>query len=115
VPLQKYPAAQSLADVAQLVLQDEPPHWYAPQLEVAGVEQLPRPSQYAVDVSVPPVHEAAEHTVDVPGGVPHATRFEPLHVALQTPVPVHAGRAPTGAPETGVHVPTLPATLHASH
>jgi hypothetical protein len=58
---------------------------------------------------------AAAQTVDTPGGSPHLVRSEPLHCALHAPVPTHAVRVPRGAPLTAMHVPTLPATLHASH
>jgi hypothetical protein len=54
------------------------------------------PTKPAQDVRVLPSHSAAEH-----GFVADATG--------------HAGRLPCGLPATGVHVPALPSTSHASH
>jgi hypothetical protein len=46
----------------------------------------------------------------------HEVVTTPLQTPSQpVPSPGHAGRAPTGGPETGVQVPTVPGTLHASH
>jgi hypothetical protein len=70
---------------------------------VVGEPQLPAPSQYAIDVLTPDAHAAATHEVLVPGGVPHAMRFEPSHCAWHAPVPGHALRAPCGGPATVVH------------
>jgi hypothetical protein len=45
-----------------------------------------------------------------------AVRWEPSQSPPQgEPSSTHAGRAPAGAPLVGVHVPTEPGTLHASH
>jgi len=44
------------------------------------------------------------------------SRTLPSHVPPQVePSESHEGRTPRGEPVTGVHAPSLPPTLHASH
>jgi hypothetical protein len=104
--------------LVQFDLQLVPPHTYAPHDDAVTEEQVPRPLQYAVGVALPLVQLAAAHTVEVPGGEPHAMRLLPSQLAWHVPVPVHDVRVVTplwGAPTTGMHWPTLPPTSHASH
>jgi hypothetical protein len=82
-------------------------------------EQNPVPVQLAADRATPPVHEAERHGVVELGKV-HAVLNAPLHVPWQTvPSPAQAARnagGPTsGSPVTALHVPSDPATSHASH
>ena len=66
-------------------------------------------------VSTPDAHEAELHEVVEPGyehDVPVVPSQRDPH-DVPEPVPPHAGRPPTGAPTTLLHVPTEPATLHA--
>jgi hypothetical protein len=79
------------------------PHTYGTHAVVVGVPQFPAPSQYATDVDAPALHAEGRHEVLMPGGVPHAMRFDPSHVAWQTPLPGHTLRDPCGAPATAVH------------
>ena len=76
---------------------------------------MPAPSQKAIPVSTPPVHEAAAQLVDVPLIEAHLVRSAPSQAAWQAPDPEQAVRAPCTAPATATHVPTLPPTSHASH
>jgi hypothetical protein len=77
--------------------------------------QDPAPPHTAWAVAIPPTHDAAPHTVPLPGWV-HAFAFvpsqEPPHA---DPSLAHAARAPCGWPETGTQVPTEPATSQAWH
>ena len=88
---------------------------YGAQVSVTGVGQLPVPTHVVMSDAMPSLQLGGAHVTLEPGGVPHALRMEPLHWALQSPVPLHAERAPWGAPETALHVPSAPPTSHASH
>jgi hypothetical protein len=70
--------------------------------------------QVAARYDTPPLQVAAAHCVSSPGYV-HAAPSVPLHCPVQLPSPAQAGLEPRGAPETGAHRPSLPATSHASH
>jgi hypothetical protein len=65
---------------------------------------------------LPGVHTDPQDVL--PFGYVHAFVVEPLHEPLHIGCigsELHAGRPPTGAPVTGLHVPCEPATLHAWH
>jgi hypothetical protein len=112
--LQYEPVVQSLSpahDVAHAL----PLHTYGAHWRLAPpAAQLPAPSHVIACVSVDPLHDCAEHTVDAPGKL-QAARVWPSQLPAHAPLPAHAARTPTGAPFTALHVPTEPATLHASH
>jgi hypothetical protein len=104
-------------------LQAEAPHAYAPHAFVV-VGHPPAPLQVADTVSVPrPVvvlvaHESVPHAIVPAVGYTHAVRLLPLHTAVHSvpaPAPPQAGRAPSGLPTTGAHVPGVPGRLHDSH
>ena len=84
------------------------------QLTVCTAGQAPLPSQPAPSVAVPPVQLAARHDVPVPGYV-QAVRFVPSQEPPQVaPAPAHAVCPVRGAAVTGVHVPLVAASAHAS-
>src|SRR4051794_22721192 len=76
--------------------------------------QPPPPLQVPTGVTTAPPAPGAQvcmpHIV-APPGYWQATCV-PSQVPMQLPLPLQV-RPPTGGPVTGVHVPTLPATLHA--
>jgi len=78
----------------------------------------PAPLQVDTCVSVLPLQVYAPHGLAVPG-YEQAVVVTPSQRRAQsvpTPVPPHEARdVPCGAPFTGVHVPTNPATSHAEH
>ena len=83
-----------------------------------GCGHVPAPSQNATSDARPPEHPAGLHTMPSPGYVqvlPFLPSHAPAQVLSVALVPLHAGRGETGAVVTGVQVPSLPATLHASH
>jgi hypothetical protein len=86
---------------------------------VIAAGQLPLPSQLAGSVATPFVQLALLHDCDDPTKPPHVPRVVPSHCAVAhtsaSPPFGHAPRAPCGAPDTGAHVPSAPATSHASH
>src|SRR5579862_2231453 len=91
------------------------PQTYAPHDVLTGAGQEPAPLQLAAAVATPFVQLAARHEVD-PDGYAQLDTFEPSQNPLHVePSPAHAARGETGAPVTGEHVPTSPATLHAWH
>lgn len=114
-PRQKSPVGQS-----EFVLQ--PAHCVAPQMPGAqscvrldGHEPWPSQNSRSVAVCAGASQDAARHSTVWPGTV-HDVVTTPLHTPSQPVLsPGHAGREPTGGPETGVHVPAVPGTLHASH
>ena len=111
--LQNAVETQSAA-LAQVVLQVVSPQLNGAQVFVAGVApQLPAPVQYAAGCSTPPTQVAVTHAVPVPGAL-HVAEI-PSQVPAQVPVPPHAPCPGRGAPETSVHVPTFPDSLHDSH
>jgi hypothetical protein len=68
-----------------------------------------------VAVATPPLHAAGAQAV-VAGGNVHEAVTRPSQAPPQgVPAPAHAGRAPTGAPSTGLQRPTNPGTLQAAH
>jgi hypothetical protein len=82
-------------------------HWVC----VPGV-QLPAPSQVAAPVATPAVQLATpQETV----GKVQALVSVPLQLPTQAPVPAHAARVPTGAPVTGLQVPSFAGRLQAAH
>jgi hypothetical protein len=112
------PAAQS-SSLVQRSLHAVPSHAYGSHFFVTGVGQCPWPSQLAGRVATPAVQLAETQLTDEPTKPSHDARVFPSHCAaehgsLAEPVG-HAPRDPCGIPATGVHVPGLPATSHASH
>jgi hypothetical protein len=92
-----------------------PLHVYAPQLVDETGLHTPAPLHVRAGVKEPAVQLAgAQPVVDVGKG-PHDVRVAPSHCASHPPDPAHGVRVPRGAPETAMHVPTLPPTLQASH
>jgi hypothetical protein len=117
-PLHVLPSAQSVS-IAQIVLHAVAPHEYAPHATAGGVLQLPLPSHTPTSVPIPSVQLAASHVIVAPAYPSHAVAVMPSHSAAShglSALPIaHAAREPTGLPTTGVHVPAVPNTLHASH
>jgi hypothetical protein len=81
----------------------------------------PAPSQvevcFSMYVLLLPVQLLPPQVLEEPGAW-HVIVSVPLHTGPHSepePVPVHAERAPCGAPVTGLHVPTTPVTSHAAH
>ena len=115
---QRSPPVQS-ASLAHLLLHVVPPHTNGAQSFVSGVGQLPLPSQAAASVATPFAQLACTHVTDEPTNPVHDVRVLPSHCAalhgLSAEPFGHAARVPCGAPATGVHVPSLPSTSHASH
>jgi hypothetical protein len=99
-----------------VVLHVDPPQTYGAQEIDCDPTHAPAPLQLPTVVAVPAV-QPAPHAL--PLGSEHALRSDPLQLAAEhagSPVPgVQAGRAPCGAPVTGVHTPAEPARLQASH
>lgn len=81
---------------------------------VAAVVQAPEPLHTDAVVALPPEQTAAVQTV-VASGSTQAFPLTPSQVPLQGAVPPHGVRGDTGAPFTGVHLPSEAATLHDSH
>src|SRR5438132_1969373 len=100
----------------QLVLQAVVSQMYGLQLELAGAGHAPAPSQLADAVAVPLPQLAPRHC---------AVGYAQAAMLLPSQLPPHvlpslaqAARAPPlrcGAPDTGVHWPTEPATSQAWH
>ena len=115
---QRSPSVQSVS-ATQSFLHEVPLHTYGEQSLVTGVGQFPRPSQAAGSVATPAVQLAWMHVTDEPTKPAHDVRVLPSHSAaehgLVADATGHAGRVPCGLPTTGVHVPALPSTSHASH
>lgn len=84
------------------------------QVVAAGFVHVPAPSQVEAGVTTPLAQVAGAHTVLSPGNAQVFPSL-PSQVPLHDPVPEQPARAPTGAPETGWHVPTEPDSLHDSH
>jgi len=77
--------------------------------------QDPLPSQVAACTATPALHEASRQLVPLPGYA-QAAGWVPSHAPPQTePSDTQAVRALRGAPATGVQVPALPLSAHASH
>ena len=103
------------ASFVQLPRHAVPLHTYSPQSCVWSAGHEPAPSHFAPSVAVPAAHDGARHCV-VPPGYVQAARVVPSHAPAQSePSVAHAVFALCGVPVTGEHVPTLPATSHASH
>jgi hypothetical protein len=106
--------------VVQAVRHFEALHLYvlqSPELAVHEPDPLQVPRRVNVESEAPSVHVSAPQFVVGVGNV-QALAFTPSQViphVVPAPVPVHAGRDPTGAPFTGEQVPTSPPTLHAWH
>ena len=81
--------------------------------------QLPFPPHTPTSIPIPSVQLAAPHAVIAPAYPSQVVAVMPSHSAAAhglSALPVaHAGREPTGWPTTGVHVPAVSITLHASH
>jgi hypothetical protein len=80
--------------------------------------QLPAPSHVAANVCTPFAQLASRHFVDVPTKLAHIVRLLPSQLAAAHTSVAPVGqlvRLPCGAPVTGAHVPSAPATSHASH
>jgi hypothetical protein len=79
----------------------------------------PVPSQSARATKRAPVHEALRHSTSFPGSAAQNALSWPSQLGAahaSVLLLAHAGRVvPCGAPFTGVHVPSEPTTLHASH
>jgi len=111
------------ASLAQFAWQPSPValHLIVPlaQLTAAPLAHEPMPlhaagATFAAVLPAPAVHTDGQ-TVPPPGYV-QAFVVTPLHVPAHIALPaLHAARGGTGAPVTAVHVPRLPATLHAWH
>jgi hypothetical protein len=112
------PGVQS-ESALQLALHAVAPQTYGAHGLVVGAGHPPVPSQLAACVSIPPAQLEARHDTELPTKPAHCVRALPSQTAAAhapaSPPLEHAGRDPTGAPETGAHVPSTPATLHASH
>jgi hypothetical protein len=112
------PGVQSVSAL-QLVLHAVAPQTYGAHALVVGKGHAPLPSQLAASVSIPTAQLDARHDTALPTKPSHCVRALPSQTAAAhgpaSPPVAHAGRTPTGAPETGAHVPSTPATLHASH
>jgi hypothetical protein len=84
-----------------------------------GAAQVPAPSQRELAIQSVPSHFAGAQVTALSAMKPtHLVGSVALHVlaAQAAPAPSsHAVRAPWGAPFTGMHLPTLPSTSHASH
>ncbi len=109
------------ASVAQLVLH-EPAGSQAncPQAAGSGSAQPPFPSHAPWRCTLPSVVQPSlPHEVVAPlAKLAHLSRVAPSQVVFAQSVAAsasHAERVPCGNPVTGVHVPSLPVTLHASH
>jgi hypothetical protein len=116
VPEHLKPVAQSVL-LAQDVLQAVAPHAYGLHALFTGTLHAPEPLHVAAsDCSFLTLSQlAALHTVDGPAYT-QPSRLLPSHEDPHVvPYAAHAGREPTGAPDAALHVPTLPAMLHASH
>jgi hypothetical protein len=115
-PVQYASAAQS-ASVTHVVVH-EPFVQRNGSQSVGMLAQLPLPS-HVLPVTFVPTHVLAPH--DVPAGAfaapVHDAVVVPSHCgAAHTLEPAgHAVRAPCGAPEIGMHVPSAAATSHAWH
>jgi hypothetical protein len=73
----------------------------------------------AARTATPPPHDAARHIVSSFTKPAHVERSTPSQLAaLHTfppTAPRHGGRPARGAPETAMHIPDFPGSLHASH
>jgi hypothetical protein len=112
------PGAQSVS-LAHWSLHDVPPHAYGAHCFVTGAGQFPWPSQVAGNVAISLAQLAWRQVTDEPTNAAQDVRVVPSHSAAvhgSVAVPTgHAGLVPCGLPATGVHVPALPCTSHASH
>jgi hypothetical protein len=108
-----FPSAQS-ASCMHVVAHASPAHAYGAHRAATAVVQLPCPSQRSAAEAMPALHDAAPHTVSLPGSA-HAPVWEPSHRPAHAPVPAHAARPPCGSPETGEQTPACPGTSHAAH
>ena len=95
-------------------------HPLGPQVNGAHVcvctaGHAPAPLQDSANVAVPPVQDGLRHAIELPGYVHDAGCVPSQLPAQRVPSEAQAVRVPCGAPVAGEHVPTLPATLHASH
>ncbi len=115
---QRWPETQSLS-LAHCVSHVVPLQTYGAHWTVAAVGQFPMPSQLDESVSTPFVQLACTHVTEEPTYPVQDVRVLPSHWAAWHGSVAggtgHAGRLPCGLPTTGVHVPVLPATSHASH
>lgn len=111
---QNEPATQS-ASVAHCVRHAVAPQTYGVQSVAVPGRHAPSPLQSGAGIDPPSRQDAVPHGV-VADGYTHAAVSIPLHAPPQTvPSVAHAGRVPTGAPETGLHCPTLPGRSQAAH
>lgn len=79
--------------------------------------QVPSPAQKACAVVAPSTQPAARQTTLDPAFAAHDARSVPSQLDTEHGLPGslgHADRPGWGAPRTGLHVPALPATSHAS-
>ena len=108
------PLAQS-ESALQLPLHALGPHAYGAHVCVWTAGQAPAPAQEAPSVAVPPAHDGPRQEIESLGYV-QAAGWAPSQLPPQSvPSEAQAARVPCGAPVAGEHVPTLPATSHASH
>jgi len=112
--LQKSPAMQS-ASLAHVTRHALEPQTKGEHDVVTGAGQDPAPLQPAAATARPEVHDAERQLVELVAYV-HAVRSVPSQLPPHTePSLAHAVRGEMGAPDTAVHVPTVPVRLHASH
>jgi hypothetical protein len=99
----------------QLPLHEFGPHVYGSHDTSCSAGQPPAPSQVAERTATPELHDPPRQVVSLAGYV-HAVRFDPSHEPPQiVPSLWQAGRELRGAPPTGMHVPFVAGSAHASH
>jgi hypothetical protein len=84
------------------------------QVVIVAMVHTPAPLHTVALVAVPFEQDPGTHWIELPGKV-HLVPSVPPQAPLQGEVPAHATRDPRGAPMTGVHLPTEPASAQLSH
>jgi hypothetical protein len=99
----------------QSPLQAVGPHVKGAQATSCSAGQPPAPSHETPSTATSELHDGSRQLVPEPGYA-HAFAFVPSHAPPQRlPSDAQTVRAFRGTPATGVHVPALPASAHASH
>jgi hypothetical protein len=108
------PAVQS-ESTTQSPRQEFAPQVYGSQETSCSAGQAPAPLQDAAITATPEEHDPLRQLVSA-AGYAHAFECTPSHVPPHTvPSLRQSVRALRGVPATGVHVPALPGSAHASH
>ena len=103
--MQRSPFSQSAATKQASPAQMSPSQPLG-QVTVCEAAQAPPPEQCATTVATPASQLASPHTISAPGYTQPLRKLPSQAPAQASPSsPAHAGRAPTGAPVTGEHLP----------